>query len=181
MFVQPVALHPIPAHARVDQTAITNVLERMSGGHAALQGALDGGFRRMELRHPALADFVAEELSLLSGSAPQTLGYFLFVVVYLAFHQEFGERLGPLSEDALSLTRARLLTDGELRDAGTAGDSYSEDLVAVGQPALVRLLRTEIDRALSEAPGNADWREAEPPYEALLVEILGLTSAVRTA
>lgn len=179
MFVQPVALPPIPSHARVAQGAITQVLERMSGGHAALQETLDGGFRRMEIQHPALAEFVAEELSLLEGSAPQTLGYFLFVVVYLAFHQEFGTRLGRVSASDLEVTRARLLTDGELRDAGTAGDSYSEDLVAVGQPALVRLLRTEIDRALSEAPGGAEWREAEPPYEGLLVEILVLTQAVR--
>ena len=179
MFVQHVALKPIPPHARVEQAAITQVLERLSGGHAVLQDTLDGGFRRMELQHPALCDFVAEELSRIDGPAPQTLGYFLFVVVYLAFVEAFGPRLGALDDAAIELTRARLHTDGELRDAGTAGDSYSEDLVAVGQPALVRLLRTEIERALSEAPGGQEWRDAEPPYEALLIQILALTQAVR--
>jgi len=178
MFVQPVALAPIPPHARVDQAAITHVLERMSTGHDALQGTLDGGFRRMEARHPALAEYVAAELSLLEGSAPQTLGYFLCIVVYLAFHDHFGERLGRVRHGDIESTRARLITDGELRDAGTAGDSYSEDVVAVGQPALVRLLRTEIDRALSGAPGGTEWQEAQPPYEALLVQILALTHAV---
>lgn len=168
----------MPPHARVDQAAITGVLERMSTGHDALQTTLDGGFRRMESRHPALAEYVALELDRLHGSAPQTLGYFLCIVVYLAFHDHFGARLGPIRETDIESTRARLITDGELRDAGTAGDSYSEDVIAVGQPALVRLLRTEIDRALAHAPGGKEWQEAEPPYEALLVEILALTHAV---
>ena len=58
--------------------------------------------------------------------------------------------------------------------------SYSEDAIAVGQPALIGLLRTEVDRAVQEQP-DAPWEALDPFYESLLVMVLVLTHAVAPA
>jgi len=178
MFVQQVALGRMPAHALVEQAAIATVLKRMAGDGPTLQRELDQGFRRMELRQPDLAAFLVDELSHVTEPAVQTLSYFLFVVIFEAFEEAFGARVGVIPDAELQQLARRLLTDGELRSSGQLGDSYSEDLVAMGQPALVHLIRQEVHRVIDEVRERPDWQEAEPLYEAILLEILALSHAV---
>jgi hypothetical protein len=70
----------------------------------------------------------------------------------------------------------RLIADGELRSGG-AGAFYSEDAIAVGQPALVGVLRDEVDRAVRDDP-EAPWEALDAFYESLLVMVLVFTQAV---
>lgn len=181
MFVQEVALGRMPTHALVEDAAIARILKRMAGDGPTLQRELDRGFRAMELRQPALSAFLADELAHVSEPAVQTLSYFLFVVIHEAFVEAFASRLGVVSEPELRGLVRRLITDGELRSSGQLGDSYSEDLVALGQPALVRLVRQEVHRVVEEAEERPGWQQAEPLYEAILLEILALSHAVAPA
>lgn len=178
MFIPQVALEPVPEHSEVEQDALTGVLRRMTASNGALRVTLENGFRDMERRQPALAEFLSAELAELEHPAAQTLSFFLFVVVYLAFNDAFGPRLQPVSGAELDTTLSRLIADGELRHSGVARESYSEDLVALGQPALMRLLREEIDRAIEQVPDSNAWKSVDPLYEVLLVQILVLSHAV---
>jgi hypothetical protein len=178
MFVQPVALQPIPEYARIASPVLTSVLTRMLADPAALTNALDDGFRCMESRQPELAEFIAGELSQVDGPRPQALAYFLAVLVYLAFEEAFGARLSAVARSEVLQTLDRLVTDGELRSGGAAGPSYSEDAIAMGQPALIELLRSEVDRAVEESPQDVGWQHMDAIYETLLVELLVLTQAV---
>lgn len=178
MFIPQVALEPVPDHAEVEQDALTAVLRRMTASQGALRGTLEDGFRALEREQPALSEFLSAELAQLEHPAAQTLSFFLFVVVYLAFTDAFGPRVQPVSAAELDSTLCRLIADGELRHSGVAKESYSEDLVALGQPALMRLLREEIDRAIEQVPDRNAWKSVDPLYEVLLVEILVLSHAV---
>lgn len=178
MFVQRVALEAIPPYAQVAPSVLTSVLSRMLGDPEALTLALDDGFRAMESRQPCLAEFVSGELALIEGPKLSAVGYFLAVLVYLAFEEAFGDRLGRVQNADVMQTLDQLLTDGELRTRDVERVSYSEDAIALGQPALIALLRSEVDRALEAAPEDAVTERVDALYEMLLVELLALTRVV---
>jgi hypothetical protein len=177
MFVERVALDPTPASARIEPTVLTAVLSLMLGDPGELARTLDAGFRDMEGRQPNLARFIASEITQLPGPRVQALGYFLAVLIFRAFEEAFGTRLGCVPTHDMTHMLERLIADGELRSGGAAGSSYSEDAIAIGQPALVGLLRSEVDRAVAEDP-NAPWEALDGFYESLLVMVLVLTQAV---
>lgn len=176
MFLQRVALEPVPQYAVVDEQVVAHVLRGLTAS-GELKHELSGAFRQLEVRQPALAECLGEELAEVERASTQTLTYFLFLVIYLCFEHAFGERLGTVTAAELDATIERLLTDGELRQQALREGSYSEDVVALGQPALVRLIDSELSRALA-AGGQ---RDAAPVFEALLIEILALTEAVSPA
>jgi hypothetical protein len=101
----------------------------------------------------------------------------LTVVVFRSFEEAFGPRVSVVQLPDVSHMLARLAADGELRAGGAAGCSYSEDAIAIGQPALVGLLRREVDRAVAEDP-EAPWEALDVFYESLLVMVLVLTHAI---
>lgn len=177
MFVPRVALPPVPEFARVAPVVLTSVLSRMLGDSSALTRVLDEGFRAMERNQPSLAEFVSNELAQVEGPRLSAIAYFLSVLVHQSFDEAFGARVGCVPASDLAQVVDSLVTDGELR---TQGDTvtYSEDAIALGQPALVALLRSEIDRVLDEAPDESRTREVDTLYEMLLVELLALTGAI---
>jgi hypothetical protein len=177
MFVERVALDPVPEHARIAPNVLHVVLANMLQGRVALARVLDAGFREMEHRQPCLADFMANEVAELPGPRVQGLAYFLAILVFRAFEEAFGARLSNVRMPDVTRMLDRLITDSELRSEGAGGVSYSEDAIAVGQPALVGLLRSEVDRAVLEHP-EAPWEALDGFYESLLVMVLVLTQAV---
>ncbi len=91
----------------------------------------------------------------------QGLAYFLAVLAYRSFEEAFGARLARIELRDISSMLARLITDSELRAQWASGVTYSEDAIAVGQPALVKVLREEIDRAAGDEPEVA-WEAIDP-------------------
>lgn len=176
MIVQPVALLPVPAHAVVAQTVVTTILDRITPDIVALRRGLDAGFHDIERAHPALSEFLAGEISKLESAAGQSLAYFLSVLIYLSFREAFGSHLAIISSEDVKRNHAHLIADGTLRHAGISHGTYSEDQITIGQPALVRMMRREIDRAASE--DGIPWSALDPLFEALLVEVLLLSEAV---
>ena len=181
MFVEPVALEKPPAFAQVDQPTIVNVLLRLSGEQRPLQEELQSAFLLLERGQPALAEYLTAELSEIDRPAAQALTYFLSLVIYLAFEEAFPGRVSPIGATEVRRTLGRLLLDGELRHGGAAGETYSEDLIALGQPALVQMIRSEVDSALAQATEATAYEDVDPMVEMLLLEILLLSHAVAPA
>lgn len=181
MFIQHVGLSPTPRHASIQADTIGTVLKRMTGDAAGLQGKLDAGFRRLELRQPDLSVHLAQQLTRAGAPAAQTLGYFLFVFIHEVFDEAFGGRLAPVGPGELRHLALRLVADGELRGTSAFGDSYSEDVIALGQPSLVQLVREEVDRVVDELRAPNIEGCAGAIHEAALLEIVALSHAVSPA
>jgi hypothetical protein len=171
MWIQAGALAPVPAYAVVSKEAVARVLQRLTTS-GALQSRLDEAFRVLEREQPALAGFLAAELSDLDHQAAQALGYFLFLVGFLSFREEFGARIGSISDAELQAALCSLVADGEVRERACRAGSYSEDALSIGQPALMALVHGEIDLAPEQ---TADF---DPVLQTLLVGLVALTDAV---
>jgi len=177
MFVEPVALAHVPMHARVLPAVVDSVSERVFRRAAERDGTLTNHFRLMEQRQPALAAFVAYELSELDSQQLQAVAYRLCAFVFGAFEEAFGGRLGCIELADINRSLSRLVADSELRSTWVRGNSYSEDAIALGQPALISRLRAEVERCVAAAPA-LDWDALDRFYESLLAMVLVLTQAV---
>lgn len=177
MFVAQMALDVVPEYARISLRAVDTVVARFLEQPAQLERTLDQGFRAMQGRQPALAEYMAAEIAQLPLPRVQGLAYFLAVFTYRSFEEAFGPRLARIELRDINRMLERLITDSELRSQWASGVTYSEDAIAIGQPALVQLLREEIDRAARDEPEIA-WEAIDPFYESLLVAVLTLTNAV---
>ncbi len=177
VLVQRVALDPVPNYAVVDEDTVVQVVRRVTQDDDAVP-VLEAAFDRLERRQPALAGWLADELGRADEIGAQTLTYFLFLIVFMAFDEAFGGRLAEVRRDDLALTFDRLAADGELREASTHGETYSEDAVSLGQPALMTLIRAELERAADAASAAERALDVDPIVEALLIEVLALSAAV---
>jgi hypothetical protein len=171
----------VPDYARVDDDILNNVRARLVGGTGSVRSALDRAFHSMEQKQPAVANFVAHDLAEIEEPAAQGIGYYLAVLVVGAFEEAFGRRLSCVELSDLHGALDCLIADGEVR--GTSAGFYSEDALALGQPALIKLLRAEIERTLPAADGGSDGQTGRTGplddfYETLLVLIVALTQAV---
>jgi hypothetical protein len=169
MLIDKGALERVPAFAVVPEPVVIGVLRELSAED--MRPRLDRVFRRLENEQPALAGFLASELSALETGAGQALGYFLFLAVCSAFREAFGARIGPLTDADLDAALDTLLADGEVRSQTCPAGSYSQDAIAQGQPALMRLVHAEIADA-DDAP------ESDTVLQVVLVLIVALTRAV---
>lgn len=177
MIVQRVALEPVPSYAVVDEESVVQVVQRVTRGDDAMN-VLGAAFDRLERRQPSLASYLSDELGRSDEFGSQTLTYFLFLIVFMSFEEAFGHRIGEVRRSDLAQTFDRLTTDGELRDAATPGESYSEDAVSLGQPALMALIHGELERAIKSAHAADRPLDIDPIVQALLIEVLALTDAV---
>lgn len=188
MFVENVAFEPVPDYARVTSDVLREVRSRLLR-EPSLAAALDAAFVAIERRQPAIASFIAHDLAGIDAPAAQGVAYFLSMLVVLSFEESFGRRLGCVEIADLSESLDQLLTDGELRASGNAGRFYTEDALALGQPAILKLLRAEIDVAMGRLPRNAEsereaaelTKQLETFYQTLLVLVVTLTHAVAPA
>ena len=178
MLLQQVAIPSLPNYARIHGETLHAVLTRMSTNEKQLQRTLDEGFRLMEMRHAYLAEALAHELAEISDRGVQSVTYYVAVTIYLSFVERFGHHLLPITSQQIHELASRLIVDGELRQLGPCGDSYSEDLVAIAQPELCRFARDEADRADDMRKGPSVEEACTVPFAALLLEIIALSLAV---
>lgn len=163
------ALEPAPRHAEVPEHVVLTVLREL-GDEDGLRARLDREFHRLEAEQPTLADLLSSELTGVEDAGAQALAYYLFLVVTAAFRDAFGARLALVSDLDLDQAIETLLADGEVRSRTCIAGSYSQDVVALWQPALMRLVQAELDAA-HDAPVDA-------VLQILLVLVVALTRAV---
>jgi hypothetical protein len=178
VFVERVAFAAVPSYARVSADVVASVRARLLSQPPTLQARLDAAFRSIEERQSAVAAFIAEELANVEEPGAQAVAYFLAMLVVGSFEEQFGSRLAALQLSDLNQALAALIADGEVRGSGLAGRFYSEDAVTMGQPAVMKLVRAEIDRAAADVPEASASRALDAFYESVLVLVIALTRAV---
>lgn len=179
-FVRNTALRDVPRHAVVDEVAIQAVEDQLGDEGDDLQQTLDGTYREMDRKQPALAQWLAEQVSSRSDDLAQSLGYFLVVTVYMAFREAFPTRLGEVEETSLKLAIDMLAADEELRANDPTEIMESDDVVAMGQPVLLHFVQHHLDQALSQGGEDPDLEAFDHIYRAILVEVIALSHAVRS-
>src|SRR5690349_7925883 len=156
LFVKKAALRPVPRWAVVDDVAVGAVEETLGEEGDRLQESLDGAYREMDRRQPALATWLSGQVSSREDDLAQSLGYFLIVTVYMAFREAFPTRLGEVDVTGLELARGTLEADEELRKGDPAEMMESDDVVAMTQPTLLHFVQHHLDQALDQAGEKPD-------------------------
>ncbi len=178
MFLRKAALRPVQKWAVVDDASVEAMERELEGGDEDLQEVLDAAYRELERRQPALSQWLAEEVALRSDELAQSLGYFLIVTVYRAFREAFPTRLGEVDESTLEIALDTLTTDEELRAADPLEVLDSDDVVAMGQPAVLGFVQHHLEEAIAQAGGDSDLEDIDHIYRAILVEVIALSAAV---
>ncbi|MEM9862727.1 MAG: hypothetical protein AAF938_13985 [Myxococcota bacterium] len=178
MFLRKAALRPIPPYAVVSSSAIEAVENTLDDDDEALQETLDRGYADMDRRQEALALYMAEKLALTGDELVQSLGYFLTITVYLAFRESFPTRLEPVAEDAIELADQMLSVDEELRKGDPTEILDSDDVLAMGQPAILSYIQHHVHEALEQSEGNVNVDQLDVIYRALLVLVIALSANV---
>jgi len=179
-FVRKAALRDVPRHAVVDDVAIQAVEEQLGDEGDELQQTLDGTYREMDRKQPAIAQWLAEQVSGRNDDLAQSLGYFLVVTVYMAFREAFPTRLDEVDETNLKLAIDMLAADEELRANDPTELMESDDIVAMGQPVLLHFVQHHLDQALTQGGEDPDLEAFDHIYRAILVEVIALSHAVRS-
>ena len=176
-FLQRAAIRPVPPHAVVEEAAIAQV-ESTLDEEGALEGMLDRGYRELDRLQPHLATFLSEEIAARKDEVAQSLGYFLIVAVYLVFREAFPTRLGEIDKAALAAAVDSLETDEALRAEASDEVLESDDVIAMGQPAVLDFVQQHLQEALEVAGDEADLDELDDVYRAVLVEVIALSQCV---
>jgi len=179
VFLRKAALRPVPAWAVVDDVALDALESELGDDDESLQEILDAGYHEMDRLQPHLAEWLAEQVSSRNDELAQSVGYFLVVTVYLAFREAFPTRLGAVDESALRLALETLEVDEELRANDPTEVFESDDVIAMGQPALIAYVQHHFDEALAQAEGSPDLDAFDGVYRAILIEVIALSHAVQ--
>lgn len=178
LFVRKAALRPVPKWALVDEVAVSAVEDALGEEGEELQQALDGAYREMDRRQPALARWLGEQVSGKSDDLAQSLGYFLVVTVYMAFAEAFPTRLGAVRDQELDLALATLDADEELRANDPTEVLESDDVIGMTQPVILHFVQHHLDQALEQAGEQPNLEAFDQIYRAILVEVIALSQAV---
>ncbi|MCB9661122.1 MAG: hypothetical protein R3B40_03935 [Polyangiales bacterium] len=178
MFLRKAALRPVPRHAVVDEHFVQLVEAQLDAHEDDLQGLLDRGYSELDRRQPALSDWLAEQLSDGQDELVQSLGYFLVVTVFMIFREAFPTRLEEVDERSLQIALETLSVDEELRANDPTETLDSDDVVAMGQPAVLDFVQHHVEEAIEQAEGEVELTELDSVYRALLVEVIALSHAV---
>lgn len=182
MFVRKAALRPVPHHAVVDDRFVQSMVRGLDDDDGKLQETLDRGYHDLDSRQPAVAEYASIVLSGVADELIQALGYFLTVTVFLAFREAFPTRLVEVSSDDVAMAAATIEADEELRAADPTELMETDDVVAMGQPALVAFIQHHVEQALEQGASDAiDLAALDRVYRGVLIEIVALSHAVAAA
>ena len=179
MFLQRAALRPVPSHAVIQERAIADLHEALDADDASLQEVLDEGYRDLDETQPTLATFLAEELTSRDEELAQSVGYFLVVAVYLAFRAAFEDSIAEIKEEDLRAAVEALELDENLRADNPNEVLDSDDVLAMGQPALLQFIQAHVREAAQQSGREAELEDLDHVYRAVLVEVIALTHAVQ--
>lgn len=178
VWVRSAAIRPVPAHAQVGGEALDDVETWLGNDEDLTEQRLDEVFSRFEREQPVLSRRVGDALIRNGDEVAVALGYFLSLVVWLAFERSFGNALRRVSETAVLSVEEALDLDEQLRGADPAEAVDSDDVVAMEQPFAMQFIHQHIDAALDVHAGDVDVDAIHKVYRLVLVEVLALSYAV---
>jgi hypothetical protein len=188
VFVRGAAIRPVPAWAVVDRNTLENVeqeIARLSDDDDS--ATLDGSFERFETNQPLLAEKMNGVLGRPLDNTALALGYFLTIAIWLAFEEQFPNRVETVSSDGLEAVETSLSLEEELRSKLPVEPLEVDEVVACAQPGVMAFVNEHIEAALetttepdeSGTPREVDVDDVHLVYRALLVLALALSHAVR--
>jgi hypothetical protein len=186
VWVRGAAIRPVPPYAVVEASIVSAIERDFAGGDGEDERPdIDEAFARFERTQPVLASRIQDVLSRPLDETALALGYFLTIVVWLAFERTFASRLGGVAEEDLETVEAQLLAEEELRMEHSHEPIDVDDVVAREQPAILRFVHEHVDAALdvtSHAPDESDDIDVDDVhdvYRAVVLLTLALSHAVR--
>ncbi len=178
MYLRKAALRPVPGHAVVDEHAVRSVDDTLDQEEQDLQDWLDRGLRALEHEQPVLSEWLETQIDTAEHALAQSLGFFLAVSIYAIFKEAFPTRLFPVDDAALALALATLDMDAALRADDPREALATDDVVTLGQPAVMAYLQHHIEQALDQLDDADEAHHLEEVYRAVLAEIVALSHAV---
>ncbi|MCC6522391.1 MAG: hypothetical protein IT373_07005 [Polyangiaceae bacterium] len=159
------------------EETLATVEEWLGADEEHAEHRLDDTFGRFESAQPALAARIGAALGRANDEVAVALGYFLSLLVWLAFDRAFGARVAEVSELAVRGVEESLALDEELRRGDPAEAVDSDEVVAMEQPHVLELVHQHLDAALDAHAERADVDAVHRVYRLILVEILALSYA----
>lgn len=174
-------MRPVPPHAVVDESAVAQIEQQLEDAESSLQELLDAGYHDLDGAQPALAEYLASEVSGRGSELAQSLGYFLVVTVFLSFREAFAGRLASVQSEDMRVAIETLSADEELRAQSPNEVLDSDDVVAMGQPVVLRFVQHHVQEAVNQSDDDADLEDIDRIYRAVLVEVIALSHAIEPA
>lgn len=181
MWVRGAAIRPVPAYAVVSQDVLAAIEHELAESGSGDNPEIEDAFARFERTQPHLAQFAADVLQKPLDETALALGYFLNIVVWLAFERAFGERLAEVTEGQLEAAQAAVSLEEELRATHSEEPLDVDDVMAIEQPAILAFLNEHVDAALepTDDAREVDVDDVHAVYHAALVVTLALSHGVR--
>ncbi len=179
MWVRRAAIRPVPPYAKVAAPDVERVEDSLSSDDPESEERLTEALGRFESTQPALSARVAIALGRPLDETALALGYFLSIAVWMTFEASFGERLGEVHESDLDASSQALSLDEELRRDAPDEAVDTDDVVAMGQPAMVEFVREHVEVALEAHADDVELDDVDAIYRLILLEIVALSHAVR--
>jgi hypothetical protein len=178
VWVRSAAIRPIPVYAQVSRSALESVEQWLDSDEQATEARLNELFERFEHEQPVLAKRIGGQLARAGDEVALALGYFLSLVIWLAFDNSFSSDLGRITDTDVTSVDEALTLDEELRGADPAEAVDSDDVVAMEQPYVLGFVHEHIDAALEVHAAEVDVAAVHTIYRLILIEVLALSYAV---
>ncbi len=179
MWVRRAAIRPVPAYAQISARALSDVEESLADDDIDSRHRLDDAFARFEQSQPALAERIANALSIVHDETALALGYFLTLSVWMSFDATFASDLKEVGETELNGVEEAYSLDEQLRLADPAEALDTDDVIAMEQPHIMTFVNDHIDAALEANDHTADVDDVHAIFRVVLIEVLALSYSVR--
>ena len=173
------AIRPVPPFARVRREILEEIERELGRDGDEARAELDLAFGRFERTQPQLAERIGGVLSGQLEEPALALGYFLSIVVWLAFERSFGARLAEVAADELLDTLTSLNVEEELVAQRLRAGVPPGVLLERAQPDVASFVGEHVAVAL-EASG-VDARGVHLVHRAVVELSLALSFAVAPA
>lgn len=179
MWVKQSSIRPVPSYAKVHEIVLSQVRAELHREELGSENRFDDYFQRFETAQPIVATRIGEVLNRPLGEAAIALGYFLSLVVWLAFERAHGAHLGQVTIAGFDSTRQLVELDESLRMEEAQDALETDDVISMEQPALVRFIQEQMTTTLDLHGGGIDPRHLASIYKVILIEVLALSYSVR--
>lgn len=142
------------------------------------EDGLDEHFQDFETAQPALYAEVSGTLEEPMDETARALGYFLSLVVWLAFRDAHGRAMKTVTAEEILATTELLEFDSQLRKDDPSEPLETDDVISMLQPALMEFVHEQLQAAIEDRGPNVELDQLQTIYKALMIELLSLSYAV---
>ena len=173
------AIRPVPLYARVPATFVDSASASMADSNGTyIPEVLFRAFQQCRKEQPGLSRWLEDRLVRLADDAACGLGLTLAMPIWVSFSQFTRQRLRIITAEDCIAVQNHLLADEELRRNDPKLIVETDEIIAINQPEVARLVRTKTNETLSRYASSVDVDEVDYTYRVLLVEVLVLSYAV---